>query len=198
MAPHDHTRTHPQTRTNTKNTTTHTQKHTHITDISQIMYIETKRCYRPTIPAPRPTPASPASQSASQPASVFSRVENTFFHRPQFETDIMFLTALRKLDFAHISTSLAHSRGQAAICSLASRPSSSLVDFWSKRVKYVNVHHSSPVLLPALSESIKSTKQMQINEHSQVNQKRWNTTGIIGCMETMENKRNASSKQWNN
>ena len=55
---HEHIHKHEQTQK--------TQLQTHITDISQIMFFETKSCYRPTIPAPRPTPASPASQPASQ------------------------------------------------------------------------------------------------------------------------------------
>ena len=62
MITHEHIHEHEQT----QKTQPQTQKHTHITDISQIMYIETKSCYRLTIPAPRPTPASPASQPASQ------------------------------------------------------------------------------------------------------------------------------------
>ena len=94
-----------------------------------------------------------------QPASVFSRVENTFFHRPQFETDIMFLTALRKLDFAHISTSLAHSREQTAICSLTSGPSSRLspiFGFCVKKICTTPAQHSPPPCPLRINETNKT------------------------------------------
>ena len=83
MITHKHIHKHEQT----QKTQPQTHKHAHITDISQIMYIETKNCRRPAIPAP-------AQRQPSQ--SAFSYVwKILFLNRPQFEMDIFFFVVNR-------------------------------------------------------------------------------------------------------
>ena len=113
MAPHDE---HRQTRTH---------KHTHITDMSQIMYIGIKSDYRPAIPVPPPTPTTPVSQR------FLLYGKDVFRLSAVRKAHQCFLTALRRIDFATcltFLTSLAFpdflfSRENMCMCTIPLQPS---------------------------------------------------------------------------
>ena len=152
----------------TQKTQTQTHKHTHITDISQIMFFETKSCYRPAIPAPPPTPASPGSQQASQPASqpAFSYVWKIRFStvRNSKRTSLFFDCSAKARFCPHFGF-LVHSREQTAICSLTSSPSSRLSPIFGfcVRTMYMWTTPAQPSLLPSQNQRNQQNKCKSMN-----------------------------------
>ena len=158
MITHKHIHKHEQT----QKTQPQTLKHTHITDISQIMFFETKSCYRPAIPAPPPTPASPGSQQASQPA--FSYAWKIRFSTVRSPTSLFFDCSAKARFCPHFDF-LVHSREQTAICSLTSSPSSRLSPIcgFCVRTMYMWTTPAQPSLLPSQNQRNQQNKCKSMN-----------------------------------